>query len=76
MMNLSEAKLNSTVKVVKIEATGDLRRRLFDLGIIEGTKIKVLFKSPFNDPRAYYIRGAIIAIRGDESKTIIVESNL
>ncbi|MDD5794045.1 FeoA family protein [Clostridium sp. HCP1S3_B4] len=75
-MNLSEAELETTVKVVKIRAQGELRRRFFDLGIVEGTNIKVLYESPFKDPRAYYIRGTIIAMRGDESKNIIVDSNL
>ena len=74
-MNLSEAKLKSIVKVVDINAVGELRRRFFDLGIVEGTNIEVLYESPFSDPRAYYIRGAIIAIRSDESKSIIIESN-
>ena len=52
-MNLSEAELETTVKVVKIRAQGELRRRFFDLGIVEGTNIKVLYESPFKDPRAY-----------------------
>ena len=74
-MNLSEASLKSIVRVVDIKAVGELRRRFFDLGIVEGTNIEVLYESPFKDPRAYYIRGAIIAIRSDESKNIIIESN-
>ena len=45
-MNLSEAELETTVKVVKIRAQGELRRRFFDLGIVEGTNIKVLYELP------------------------------
>ena len=41
-MNLVNADLASTVKVVGINAEGELRRRFFDLGIIEGTKIDVM----------------------------------
>ena len=74
-MNLSEASLKSIVRVVDIKAVGELRRRFFDLGIVEGTNIEILYESPFKDPRAYYIRGAIIAIRSDESKNSIIESN-
>ncbi|MGG7179139.1 FeoA family protein [Clostridium paraputrificum] len=73
-MNLREANLLSTVKVVNINAQGELRRRFLDLGIIEGTNIEVLYKSPFGDPTAYLIRGAVIAIRGEDGEKIQVAS--
>lgn len=73
-MYLGEAKILSTVKVIDISAKGDLRRRFLDLGIIKGTEIKVLYKSPFGDPRAYLIRGTVIAIREEEARKIIVKS--
>lgn len=72
MVYLGEAKVLSTVRVVNIKAEGDLRRRFLDLGIIEGTEIEVLYQSPFGDPKAYLIRGAVIAIREQEGKKIIV----
>ena len=71
-MELKNARLSSKVQVTKIKAEGELRRRFFDLGIIEGTKIEVLFKSPFKDPTAYLIRGAIIALREEEARLIEV----
>lgn len=72
MVYLGEAKVLSTVRVVNIKAEGDLRRRFLDLGIIEGTEIEVLYQSPFGDPKAYLIRGAVIAIREQEGRKIIV----
>ena len=51
-MNLVNADLASTVKVVGIDAEGELRRRFFDLGIIEGTEIDVMYRGPFGDPTA------------------------
>lgn len=73
-MNLGDAKVLSTVKVVNIDAQGELRRRFFDLGIIDGTSIEVLFRSPFGDPTAYMIRGAVIAIRREDGVKIEVVS--
>ena len=70
-MKLHEAKILSTVKVIDIKAQGELRR-IFDLGIIEGTDIKVLYGGPFGDPRAYLIRGTVIAIREEECEEIEV----
>lgn len=75
-MKLKEADVCSLIKVVGIEAQGELKRRFIDLGIIEGTNIEVLYRSPFGDPTAYKIRGAILAIREEEAELIqVVISN-
>lgn len=52
---------------------GGIRRRLLDIGLIENTMVKCLGKSPFGDPCAYLIRGAVIAIREEDSKKILIE---
>ena len=67
--------MHSIVRVRKILANGELRRRFLDLGIIEGTDIEVLFKSALGDPIAYLISGAIIALREEEGDKIQVISN-
>lgn len=49
-----------------------MRRRLQDLGVINGTSIECLQKGPNGDPIAYKIRGAIIALRSEDANRIIV----
>ena len=49
------------------------RRRLFDLGIIPGTEIRVEMDSPGGDPTAYRIRGSLIALRSAQAKLIHVD---
>ncbi|MBU9736044.1 FeoA family protein [Diplocloster agilis] len=51
---------------------GAMRRRLFDLGVVAGTKISCRQKSPSGDPAAYEIRGAVIALRTEDSSGILV----
>lgn len=46
------------------------RRRLMDLGIVDGTEIRPLYKSASGDPAAYLIRGAVIALRADTAGKI------
>lgn len=47
-------------------------RRMLDLGIIKGTYITPLYKSPFGNPTAYSIRGGIFALREETAKNILV----
>lgn len=49
--------------VTSIDNEPFMRRRLADLGLIRGTQITCLYRSPFGDPTSYLIRGAVIALR-------------
>lgn len=69
---LSELKKGSSARVYKISADGAMRRRLIDIGLIKDTKVECIGKSAAGDPRAYLIRGAVIALRSDDSKNILV----
>ena len=56
--------------VERLEIEGDMRRRFWDLGLIEGTTVECVGKSPQGDPSAYLIRGAVIAIRAVDCRGI------
>ena len=69
-MNLYELPLNNVGIVKELNCNGNIRRRLLDLGIVAGTKITPIFKSPSGDPTAYEIRKTVIALRKEDSKLI------
>ena len=50
--------------------TGDMRRRLQDIGLIRGTAVECVGRSPLGDPAAFRIRGAIIALRDSDTALI------
>jgi ferrous iron transport protein A len=58
--------------VKAINISGAMKRRLFELGLIPGTEISCLLKSPSGDPVAYLIRGAVIALRSEETSNILL----
>lgn len=58
--------------VVGLSIGGSMRRRLMDIGMIENTSVKCVGRSPAGDPSAYLIRGAVIAIRKEDSENIVV----
>lgn len=75
IMPLNKAPVDKNLTVIAIRFKGPQKRRMFDLGITLNTKIKILQKSPYGDPIAYLIRGAVIAIRNEDAEKIIVEYN-
>lgn len=52
---------------------GSIRRRLRDIGFVEGAKVECIMKSPLGDPVAYLIKGAVIALRREDAASITVE---
>lgn len=72
LLPLAQLNEGERARVVSIGVT-DMRRRLLDLGLIEGTQVECLQKSPFGDPVAFLIRGAVLALRSIDSKNITVE---
>ncbi|MCM1228319.1 MAG: ferrous iron transport protein A [Clostridium sp.] len=60
-------------RVVRLDTKGSMRRRLQDIGLVEGTMVRCLRKSPYGDPVAFLIRGAVIALRNEVSSEIVID---
>lgn len=75
-MYLNNIKNNGYYTVDKINLPEKTKRRLYDIGLVTGTKIKLLFISPSKKIKAYLIRDSIIAIRNsDASKIEVIKLN-
>ena len=59
--------------VLEVQANGNTRRRLLDLGLVPGTVVESIRRSPTGDPTAFGIRGAVIALRQADGDTILVQ---
>lgn len=64
---------DKTVIVNRLEAKGSIRRRLLDLGFISGNSVTPLFSDLKKSITAYSVSGAVIALRCDDSDSILVE---
>lgn len=73
VISLSKLPLGHKCRVRRLIADGSIRRRFLDLGLINGTEITALGKSPSGDPVAYFIRGSVIALRSEDASLILVE---
>ena len=72
ILRLSELLPGESCVVKKLESRPEIRRRLLDMGLVPKTRVKCLFRSPFGDPCAYLVRGAVIALRRDDADDIFV----
>lgn len=60
-----------TVRALRLE--GSVRRRLLDFGMIEGTPICCLRRSPTGSPIIFGVRGTMLALRAPDCRSITVE---
>lgn len=72
-MTLDQLKPNAAATVVALTSEGAERRRMLDLGILPGTRIEVVMRSPLGDPVAYRVRGSIVALRQEQAKQIRIQ---
>ncbi len=72
LRSLSALELGELAQVTGISALcrGLERRRLLDLGVVPGTEIEAELRSPSGDPTAYRVRGALIALRQEQTDLI------
>lgn len=73
MKTLKEAKIGETVRVLKINGSGPLRRRIMDMGITKGVTIYVRKVAPLGDPVEITVRGYELSLRKEDAETIDVE---
>ncbi len=72
-ITLDKLPTGNTAKILNINAGDAFKKRLLDLGFVKGTSITNLYKSPFNDPTCYLVKGCFIALRNKDSKNIVVD---
>ncbi|KAF0151819.1 MAG: DtxR family transcriptional regulator Mn-dependent transcriptional regulator [Ignavibacteria bacterium] len=73
--NLTALEIDEVATVVGISNAmrGQQRRRMLDFGIVPGTTIYTRLKSLKGDPSAYEVRGALIALRKNQSDLIHIK---
>lgn len=69
-LTLSALPLGKSAFVTHISAQPAMARRLADLGLVPGTPVTCLARSPSGDPGAYLIRGTLIALRQKDAAGI------
>lgn len=73
MRTLKEIECGETVKVMKLNGEGPIKRRIMDMGITKGAQIYVRKVAPFGDPMEVTVRGYELSLRKADAQIIEVE---
>ncbi|MBS7265837.1 MAG: ferrous iron transport protein A [Treponema sp.] len=71
-MTLRETKTGQTVKVVKLNGEGAVKRRIMDMGITKGVEIYVRKVAPLGDPVEVTVRGYELSVRKADAEMVEV----
>lgn len=72
MTTLNKVSTGTLVTVLSVDTEPSLKQRLYDIGLVPGTRVKSVHQSPSGNPRAYLVRGAVIALRNCDAENISV----
>lgn len=73
MMNLAKLKPGETGRITKMGAIGPLKRRLMDMGVLVGERVKVEKIAPLGDPIEVTVKSYQLSLRKREAEGIEVE---
>ena len=71
-MTLDEVQIGSTCTVERFNGTGEIRRRIMDMGITKGAVIGVRKIAPLGDPIDLTVRGYHLSLRKSDAANIEV----
>ena len=73
MRTLGAVGCGDTVKVVRLNGSGAVKRRIMDMGITKGAEIFVRKTAPLGDPVEVTVRGYELSLRKFDADMIVVE---
>ncbi len=73
MKTLKDARIGSTVKVVKVHGEGAIRRRIMDMGITKNVEIYIRKVAPLGDPIEVTVRGYELSLRKADAAMVETE---
>jgi Fe2+ transport system protein FeoA len=71
--DLSQIESGESFKVVRINTSGEIRRRLLDIGFIKNQNGRIIREALLKDPIEIEIKGTKVSLRRSEARLISVE---
>lgn len=74
IIKMREMSDNQSGIIRKIMSTGEMGRRIREMGLVAGAPIKIQGRAPLKDPVAVKIRDYTLTLRNNEADHILVEA--
>jgi ferrous iron transport protein A len=71
---LSSLESGRKARIVKISLAGDIRRRLSDMGLVNGSEVQLMRVAPLGDPLEIRIKGYDLSLRKEVASQIEVDT--
>jgi ferrous iron transport protein A len=72
---MRQMKRNQSGVISAVKATGELGRRIRDMGLVPGSEVKIQGHAPLYDPVSLRVLGFTLTLRNSEADYIEVEVN-
>ncbi|MBF0646973.1 ferrous iron transport protein A [Desulfuromonas acetoxidans] len=72
-LSLRTLNVNEKARITQLSASGEMARRLRDMGLTPGTQLEVTGRAPLKDPVALRLRDFTLTLRNNEADHIMVE---
>lgn len=73
LISLRCMKQGQKARIAHVQASGELGRRIRDMGLIPGAEVEVVGRAPLRDPVALRLPGFTLSLRNNEADYIVVE---
>jgi len=71
-LTLDELPVGTPARVLAVEGSGPVARRLMEMGVVPGAPVRVVKAAPLGDPLEVRVRNYHLALRRNEAQTITV----
>jgi Fe2+ transport system protein FeoA len=72
-LRLSELAVGDCAEIVRVGAVGEIKKRLLEMGVVPGARLKVERLAPLGDPLEVFIMGYHLSLRMSEAREITVK---
>ena len=76
MIRMREMSDNQSGIIKKVYTSGDMGRRIREMGLVTDTPIQIQGRAPLKDPVAIKVRDFVLTLRNNEADHIMVEVDI
>jgi ferrous iron transport protein A len=73
-VSMRKMTVNQKGSIASVTASGEMGRRIRDMGLVPGTQVMIIGRAPLMDPVAVRMKGFTLSLRNSEADFITVEA--